>query len=112
MKRNINRGSRLFNTLVSKENIQYSLRSGNNKGRSIDLLNQRNTCIIYRYFFYAKLKKLQFNELLKQLSCEFYLSERTCVNIIGVSHREVKKAFAEKKEARELQKMYPFLSWS
>ena len=111
MKGNINRGNRLFNTLVLKENIQFKIRAGNKKGRSIELLNQRNTCIIYRYFFYAKIKKLQFSEILKQVAFEFYLSERTCINIIESSHPKVKKVFAEKKEKRELQSMYPFLNW-
>jgi|GEM_PF-2309858 len=107
-----NRGSRTFNNLIAKEESISTTLQGNKKGRSIELLNQRNTCLIYRYFFYAKIKKLQFSELLSQLSSEFYLSDRTCINIVSASHHEVKKAFAEKKEVRELQKMYPFLSWS
>lgn len=48
-----------------------------NRGRSQELIQQRNRALIWRYFFYSEVKRLRYDDIITELSRDFFISEHT-----------------------------------
>jgi hypothetical protein len=51
-------------------------------GRNMELVTERNTCMMYRYFYYCYHKRMLYNEAIDQLSREYYITEYTIKTLI------------------------------
>jgi len=107
------RGIRVFQELTSENTqIERNVVIGTKlKGRCNHLFRERNNCLVSRYFYYAKLKRLNYDDVLKNLKTEFFITERTIINTIQDEHDFLKKIIAEKPSVNELKRRYQFLIW-
>ncbi|MBL0144912.1 MAG: hypothetical protein IPP48_03290 [Chitinophagaceae bacterium] len=82
-------------------------------GRNKVLHQNRNNKLIHRYYWYAQLQpqRLDYSYIINQLSNEFDLSDFRIIIVIQENHAQLKQVFASKPSAKELQKMFPHLSW-
>jgi hypothetical protein len=101
------RGQRIFNKLIEADKNQKLLR----RGRSEVFIANRNECLLYRYYYYAKIKRFRLEHVLEAVSKEFFISDRTITNIIEAHSELRKKVFKEKLDVKELEKKFDFLKW-
>ena len=93
------------------------LHKGAVKGRSRDLIEQRNNCLFDRYLYYGYTTKNRYELILTELSSEFFLSAVTVADLITKNFSEVsilKKKYKELSEdalKRALKKKWNHLSW-
>jgi hypothetical protein len=82
-------------------------------GRSKVLITQRNTKLIYRYYYYVKLQphRLDYSYIIDTISTEMDLSDYRTIIILQQNHAELKTILAQELTKKELAKKYPFLSW-
>ena len=84
----------------------------NQKSKIRDLIFLRNTCIIYRYYYYSTLQMFKRNDIVSQLGTEFSLVGDTVAEIIRVNNTIVQDVFKEKLSIYQLKKRYTFLQWT
>ncbi len=101
------RGQRIHDRL----NCDTKVKATYGRGRNKDLISGRNRALFYRYYFYSKINKTPYDDILLLLSEQFFLNERTVVNLITEGHSQLKKIYAEHLSAKELQKMFPAFDW-
>lgn len=82
------------------------------RGRSVLLINNRNTLLCFRYYYYAFLKKYTYPNALKQLEIELYISETTIIKCLSEKQPLLKTIFDEKPQINELKKQYDWLVWN
>jgi hypothetical protein len=94
---------RLFNEMPIKE-------AGKKKGRDKNLIDERNECLFCRFYFYSKLCRLRFEDVIEILSNEFFLSSGRVAMIIQNSSHSTFTNF-ENWQEKDFQKKYQFLNW-
>lgn len=104
----MSKGSRFF--------IEFS-ESGNNRnsggrGRSIELIKRRNTKLLYRYYYYSKLMRVRYDDVLEKLAVEFDLTEYTISWLVGKHTEQLKEIAASAPTNRDIKKLFPFFDWS
>ena len=101
------RGQRIFNELIKG----HGLGSPIQKGRSNKLVNRRNECLLARYYYHGYYKNLCYEEILRQLVTEFFLSPRTVANII-LDHSEQLQALKQRAHVMYyFQSRWPHMRW-
>lgn len=82
-------------------------------GRSKTLISNRNTKLIYRYYYYTQLqpRRLDYSFIINEIANEFDLSDFRLIIIMQENHAELKQVFAAKPQKKDLEKMYPYLCW-
>lgn len=107
------RGKRYFEDIQSADNNKPVVNlKVNGRGRSEVLIRERNECICHRYFYYAKVCRLHYDTTLTYLYKEFFLTERTIIDIISKNHLTMKEISQKKPSKRMLQQKFPFLNWN
>lgn len=102
------KGIRFFNEMTEEKKVVYSIK----RGRSSDLIQKRNECLVLRYYFHSKIRRLKYEDVLSVLSEEFFLSEYTIVKIVSLIPDIAREAFRAEITVTELQKRYQFLKWN
>ncbi len=101
------RGIEIYNSLLNDNKRKVP---GKAKGRDKDLIGERNECLLCRFYFYSKLHRIRFEDVLSLLKAEFFISEER----IGILIQSLSKAPFEiykEWEEKDFQKKYKFLSW-
>lgn len=82
-------------------------------GRSKTLIEKRNTKLIYRYYWYVQHQpqRLDYSYIINELSNEFDLSDVRIIILLNDCHTQLKSILQQKPTIKELQRLYPFLSW-
>ena len=101
------RGRRLFDILTEKDKSPLKKR-----GRNEQLIIKRNECLVHRYYYYAKVKQLKYADVIKKLSEEFYISERTVADIAQMQNELFNEVFKEKPALKTLIIKYNYLNWT
>jgi hypothetical protein len=101
------RGQRIYNELVKDEGIDRKLR----KGRNNALLLRRNECLLARYYYWACCKNKIFEDVIKQLVVEFYLSPATIAALIQERTDELVLLKQKAPSLFYLQTRWPYLKW-
>jgi hypothetical protein len=81
------------------------------KGRSETLDSQRNECIIDRYLFVVSNTGLRYDLVIKIISADFFLAERTITDLLSNNHHQLKKARDLQLERKDLEKKWPQYNW-
>jgi hypothetical protein len=105
------RGKQLFDKLTGSSENTALLNKPSRRGRNEILIENRNECLLYRYYYYAKIKRLRYEDVLEVVSKEFFISTRTITNILMEESEYQKKVFKEKLDVKELEKKFDFLKW-
>jgi hypothetical protein len=100
------RGQKVFNELVKgKENIP------GNKGRSNKLVTRRNDCLIARYYYFGAFRKLSYEDTIRELVAEFFLSPVTIANIIQNNTEQIQQLKEKALVLHYFQNHWPHLRW-
>ena len=81
------------------------------RGRSITFDAERNECLVSRYYFFGLKTGLKYDMLLRIISKQFWISERTVSNILFANHHLLVKVRKDQPTKQELEKRWPHLNW-
>jgi len=102
----------LFSNLLQNDEPE-TLTVVRNSGRDKALLQKRDVKLVHRHYYYLKIQKLQYQDILTHLSIEFDLAEYTIIERLQMedNHRLLRSMIKEDKKISDLRKEYPFLVW-
>jgi hypothetical protein len=101
------RGQRAFNEIMKGSGIDMTLR----KGRNNTLVVMRNECLLARYYYYGYIKNKSYEETVKCLVAEFFLSAAT-IAIIIMEHTEQVQQLKQKAPVMfYFQTKWPQFKW-
>lgn len=85
-----------------------------NSGRDKALLQKRDVKLVHRHYYYLKIQKLQYQDILDNLSSEFDLAVYTIIERLQLqeNHSLLRRLIKEDKKLPELRKEYPYLNWN
>ena len=101
------RGHKIHKELINGKGLNTEPR----RGRNDRLVAMRNECLLSRYFYYGFYKNKTYEEILRALVSEFFLSPNTIIHILQ-SHSE--QLMDIKKRAAVtfyFQTKWPHLRW-
>lgn len=101
------RGQKVFNDLIKEGGIGGAAR----KGRSNRLINKRNECLTARYFFYGYFKNHCYEEIVRDLAAEFFLSGATISHIIQENAEQIQLLKQKSPSYHFFQNRWPHLKW-
>ena len=81
------------------------------KGRSLNLINKRNECLIARYFYYGKFCDKKYTSIIEILSEEFFLSTVTIPEIIDDNSQLLHSLKKEANNPNHFKNKWPHLTW-
>ena len=101
------RGQMIFKGLIKDRGLGSPIQ----KGRSNKLVNRRNECLIARYYYYGYFKSMCYEEILRQLVAEFFLSPSTIANIIQSNSEQLQALKQRAQVMYYFQNHWPHLKW-
>ena len=101
------RGEKFFNETIREPGLEGAAR----KGRSTSLLTKRNECLVARYFYYGYLKHKCFEDILKMLVLEFYLSPATVCQVVKDKGEQLQALKQKAPSLHYFQSRGPHLKW-
>lgn len=106
------RGTSLFYDLFTENAvITDNPKSQPGRGRSEDLIVQRNELLLNRYFYLGKYTERRYPEILKQLQEEFFLSEARLIAIISENSEYLRTLREEPPTIQQLKSKWDHIKW-
>lgn len=81
------------------------------QGRSDYLHNQRNECLVERYYFYGKFTNNRYEAILDTLKHEFFIEAETIQDRISENFHIIERLKSEQPPKSYYQKKWPYLVW-
>lgn len=81
------------------------------KGRSEELIAQRDELLSLRFYLYAHIKGENYETTISLLSKEFFIAERVVTDRLRLNQNILDEVFSTKPVVAELKKKAPFFSW-
>jgi hypothetical protein len=75
------------------------------------LLAKRDTAMTHRYYYYAQLQRLRYDDCLMRLSEEFFITPDVIVQRLQGMHELLRVLIASRMSVADLRKAYPHFSW-
>ena len=104
------RGQQSLNSAITGEIKPEKINYG--KGRNTDLLDKRNKAIFYRYYYYIRLCKLRYDEAVRLLAIDFFLTGDTIGKILVKNQEMLAGAAKENLSVDKLDRMFPAYKWN
>ena len=101
------RGQRIYNEII-KGDIQGKI---NRKGRNDKLVIKRNECLLARYVFLGLKKDHCYEEIVRALVSEFFLSPNTIVKILQENTDMLHTIRQRAQVTYYFQNKWPHLRW-
>ncbi len=105
------RGSFVTRDLFNNEALITIDEVGKTKGRSQELVNDRNEHLLHRFAFYKLENKYAYDWIMRSLAKEFYLTEVTIGDIITANLSELKAIKEAGTTVGEMAKRWPWMKW-
>lgn len=107
------RGGRYFAKFTERDKLVEAVvkRKGQQRGRSKELIELRNKKLCYRYYYYSRLLKYDYMQVVQVLKHEFDLTESTLGQIFEDMTEELTRVRNEAPTRRVLRGKYPYLRW-
>lgn len=106
------RGVRTFQNLLFAESpIATGEPQSRQIGRDPILVEKRNRLIMYRYYWYVKVKRKNYPDTLECLQDEFFLSSIQLVRIVQSNSGVLSQLRASLPDSQFFRKEYPHLIW-
>jgi len=80
-------------------------------GRSKELIRNRNTVLIARYYYYNIVKQAKYEDTVRMLVNEFWIAEYTISKILEANMTAVKEMRKAKPTVVELRKQFTSFNW-
>lgn len=96
----------LYNNIVPSSTPEVGEKGKRNIG-----LEDRRDAMAYRYYFYATISRLRYDDCLLNLSNEFFLQPDTIIKELQMRIALINQLVADKITTAELRKKYPFYNW-
>lgn len=104
------RGFHLFSSLFD-EDILPAVEPRQRKGRSDEMNERRNELLLARYYWYGEFTEKRYPTIMKNLSSEFFLTERTIADIIQIEFGVLKNLRTMKPPETYFKRQWPHLVW-
>lgn len=104
------RGYHLFTSLFD-EDILPAEPPRQRKGRSDELNERRNELLLARYYWYGQFSSKRYGAVIKSLSTEFFLTERTIQDIIQTEYGILLRLKKLQPPEAYFRKQWPHLVW-
>ena len=88
-----------------------AIMSVSKQGRSAELHDKRNECLLYRYFYYLNFTDKRYSAVLDILSCEFFIAAYTIQERIDENYEKLLALKTENPTKASFQKRWPHLVW-
>lgn len=82
------------------------------KGRSEDLITKRNRALICRYYYYSRICKIKYADMLILLEAEFFLKAPSIAILFKSKADQVIDTFKSNPTLKELSKEFPLFIWN
>ena len=107
------RGERTsFLSLFENDNVvDSSLPVPERRGRSEELIKERNELLVCRHYYYTRIRELQYKRTLEKLEREVFLSQFTIINIVNANNKLLKAINADKPDVKYFRLKFPFMVW-
>lgn len=106
------RGASLFYDLFTENAvITDNPKSQPGRGRSEDLIVQRNELLLNRYFYLGKHSGKRYPDILKQLQEEFFLSEARVISLISENSDFLRKLRENPPTVQQLKSKWEHIKW-
>ena len=101
------RGQKIFNQIIKDSGITKEHR----KGRNNSLVDKRNECLVARYYYYAAIKNKCFEDILRQMVSEFFLSPTTISMIVRGGSDQLQSLKQKAPVIYYFQNNWPHMKW-
>ncbi len=101
------RGHKVFKEIIKDIGITKEKR----KGRNNSLVDRRNECLVARYYYYAAIKNKCFEDILRQMVTEFFLSPTTISFIVRDNSEQLQFLKEKSPVVHFFQNRWPHLKW-
>ena len=101
------RGQKTFDIIIREAGLGPQGR----KGRNDKLVNRRNECLLARYFFYGHYKNMCYEDIVRVLTGEFFLSPNTIIPIIQGNADQLQLIKQRGLVKFYFQNKWPHLKW-
>jgi hypothetical protein len=109
------RGSKsIFSPLFTEEAVIATASESappGRKGRSQDLIDQRNQLLFSRYYYYAKIIRKQYPDILLLLRQELFIEQRTIIDTLQRHNGELQQLRQQNPDVKYFRHKYPWLVW-
>jgi hypothetical protein len=96
----------LFNNIFSESSNQGTKQRPRNF-----FLPERNKALVYRYFYWAEIHRLRYEDCLQELENEFYITTTRIITVLSQSNDIISKVTQEQPTLNELQLLFPHFTW-
>jgi hypothetical protein len=101
------RGQRVFKEIIKEPGLGSPIV----KGRNNKLVHRRNECLLARYYYYGFFKSMCYEETIRQLVSEFFLSPATIAHIIQDNTEHILSLKQRGMVVYYFQNHWPHLKW-
>jgi hypothetical protein len=81
------------------------------KGRSSQLHDKRNECLVDRYYFYANFSDKRYSAIIEILSVEFFLSTVTIPELLQANQAQIRALKKQNPGKVWFKGKWPHLTW-
>jgi hypothetical protein len=85
--------------------------TGGGKGRSAELIDDRNSVLIARFYYHMEIKRLRYDDIIHQLQREFFLSEQRIVDVLTGNQNILDNYMDDKPATKELKHLFSWFVW-
>ena len=72
----------------------------------------RDKCLAYRYYYYGQIHRMRYDDILRKLELEFFLTEHRLVTVLSDNKLILEGVVNEKPTVKQLAKLYPHWVWT
>ena len=101
------RGQKVYNDTIKNAGLDVPPR----KGRNSTLIASRNECLIARYYYYGYYRNKCYEDIIRLLAAEFFLSSGTVTNIIQENEELIHSIKLKTPVLYYLQSHWPHMRW-
>ena len=101
------RGQKVFKEIIKTNRLSSTPR----KGRNDKLVTRRNECLLARYFYYGFYRNMCYEEILRELVAEFFISPNTIANLIQTNTELLQSIKQNAVVLHYFQNKWPNLKW-
>lgn len=97
----------IFNNIIPPTRTNPQLIKGRNK----ELINERNLMILHRYYYYVRIQRKRYDDVLDELAKEFFLTCRRIIDIVSENAEKLNEINKNQLSIKDLKTAYPFFIW-